>query len=91
MPETPREITAETLRNLEPGRTLSAVEYLPEATTIREAVDNARRLKNNAAHRYNKSVVRARQSTGADLVLTTQMGWNDKQGVYVLVTVTRRG
>lgn len=88
MPEPTKEITAESVRNLEPGHTLSLVEYLDTEMRIADIKRDARTLKDRAHRRFNKTVARAAESTGKEYSLATQLVWNDRYGMSLLTTIT---
>lgn len=90
MPEPTKEITAESIRKLETGQTLSLVDYLDTSLTIEYVIEHAAKLKERAYRRFHKTVSRAKQDTGAKLQLATQIIWNDRYGMAVLTTITRK-
>lgn len=88
MPELKKEITAESVRNLEPGETLSLVEYLDTGLTIADVMRDARGMKEAARVRFKKTVTRAAEATGQRYALGTQLVWNDRYGMSLLTTIT---
>lgn len=90
MPEPKQQIiTAESIRKLTLGHTLSLVEPIPSSLAIRDITDTATDRKKKAYWRFHKAVGRLRKETGHEFDLIVRIIWDDSHGLAVLTTVTR--